>query len=57
MTKKRGNSLDTYSAHITSNSHNPRKTNTVIPVNEHAKSVPKPEVEEIVDENYIVNLV
>jgi len=54
LTKKRGNSLDTYSAHITSNNHNPRKTNTVIPVNEYAKSVPKPEVEEIVDENYIV---
>jgi hypothetical protein len=54
LTKKRGNSLDTYSAHITNNSHNPRKTKTIIPLNEHAKSVPKPEVEEVINENSIV---
>ena len=52
MTKKRGNSLDTYTEHITDNSNNSKKTKTVIPINENIKSVPKPE--EVVDENSIV---
>ena len=52
MTKKRGNSLDTYSEHITNNSNNVRKNKTFISINEYIKSVPN--TEEVVDENSIV---
>ena len=48
MTKKRGNSLDTYTEHITDNSYHSKKTKTVIPINENVKS------EEIIEKNSIV---
>jgi hypothetical protein len=53
LTRKRGNSLDTYGEHIANNSNNPRKARTIISISENIKSVPKQE-EEVVDENSIV---
>jgi hypothetical protein len=48
LAKKRGNSLDTYTEHITNNSRHSRKIKTVIPINENVKS------EEVIRKNSIV---
>ena len=48
LTKKRGNSLDTYTENITNNSHLSKKIKSVIPINENVKS------EEVIENNSIV---
>ncbi len=54
MTKKRGNSLDTFGIQTTNNSRNLKKTKTIIPINEHIKSLPKSEEEVVINRNLVV---